>query len=984
MSIIRFFLILSFCSASLSAAEWVRNTYPGPGHVENEGPWGPGQGSDRTEYMSFYRVHPANAKFMLQGTDLGRLVYTNTRLGGTEFIAAEVPVRHTATCSFDPHDPHTAYVLLVERYLEGKAGWWKTVDEGESWYQVLDTPADRTLFNLLSVNPDPARKNEVYVGTRGTGLWRSSDGGESFQAWLMPDAFIYHMSMDASGDFLYAIALEFDPDQKVSQQQLYRVDLMGGVVEVLETFTLSTPLSLSSSFDFPLRFVEAHPVNPGMGLLVNLNDLYAYSTDGHGQWSRSLTTTPSMASRLEIVRYNPANPQHLIAQGFGGSGFTGNFQWSSDGGTTWNQWSDSSGITDAFTDFGPHNHHRAPDYYYPSGSPNSVRHALYFDFIPGDPDAVVGWDFGYYKGPMRSDDYGAHFRLFAHGGNFKNPSQIAVGQTDDVVVVSHVEGGVTMTRNGGLSWKSFHPYNTPAFPQNRGSRDFWRYRTTWGAGVDPANDQIVLVTAGWDPVRILRTEDFGTTWSEVGQIDIATIPAYSEASLQVKWDRTNTARVYIHNIRNINGGTSFTDGSATLTTGNTLLTYPVTTISDSNGAVILSKKGGRDWFLSQDAGANWVTLPDPPNATDGITTAAVTPNRHVGAMIDPDPMKDPTLDNSRRIRILNGGQAGIWEFNASNASGSAGSWRLLPGSSPNVQPHTSNNWLLGAAVDPRPGEHDTIYGLPGYCGGTIRGDLGFRQVYRSIDGGSSWGDLYSGGQQGELPDYVTAQAYTVSPNTGALYICDLTGLYRFVDDSSQAFRLVVDGGIGDGLYSPGVSPAITAVAPTGKTFSHWEGDWFLLESLFDPSASLTTVAAHTSLTAVFNDIGAVPAFADWFDTEFPSTPISQRGWLDDPDLDGQVNGIEYFTGSSPIDSGSLRNPVAGLEWIPTGWRVTLHRRLGVQGMVPFVETGTDLGTWGPAAPVSYSISEAGGLETIQLDIDSTDPAFFSRAVIRSE
>ncbi|MGC9452248.1 MAG: hypothetical protein ACP5I4_12470 [Oceanipulchritudo sp.] len=97
-----------------------------------------------------------------------------------------------------------------------------------------------------------------------------------------------------------------------------------------------------------------------------------------------------------------------------------------------------------------------------------------------------------------------------------------------------------------------------------------------------------------------------------------------------------------------------------------------------------------------------------------------------------------------------------------------------------------------------------------------------------------------------------------------------------------------------------------------------------------------------------------------------------------------MNGVEYFTVTSPIDGGSVRNPVASVESIPGGWRVVMHRRLGVQGTVPLVQTGTDLVNWDPAAPVSFSISESDGLETIQLDIDSTDPAFFSRAAISSE
>jgi hypothetical protein len=753
---------------SLQAGTWVRNTFPGPGHVANEGPWGPGQGSDRTEYMSFFQVHPANAKFMLQGTDLGRLVYTNTALGGTEFIAAEVPVRHTATCAFDPHDGQTAYVLLVERYLAGTGGWWKTTDEGVTWEMVFETAGSRALLNLLEVNPDPVRKDLVYAGTRDNGIYRSTDGGNQFEPWILPGEVIHQIAIEPGGDFLYAII-------EGSQNQLYRIDLSSGAASVVYTGEI--------------RFVDPHPSDDNLGLVVIGDGLYNY-TFSNGSWTFN-TSHLVFKSTMRTARYNPSNPGHIVMTADGG--FLTHFQWSTDGGVTWNRWGLSLSLTTAFVDYGPHNHAAAPDYFYRAlYPPNVIRGGLLFDFIPNDPDAVVMWETGYYKAPTRSDDYGATFRPFAHGGNFKNGSQVSIGSTDDILAVCSLEAGVTLSSDGGLSWRSYHKYNTPAFPQNSGSSNFWRYRSTWGVGIDPSNDSVVLAVVGWDPIRILRTEDFGLTWTEVGQIDHTTVPQYSEASLNVHWDRSNPDRVYIHTLRNTNGGTAFTDSSGNLSPGTMLLERPVSTISASNGDIILSKEGAYDWHISLDGGTIWTALPDPAAAADRVSTA-VTPNSHVGVQIDPDPMRDPTLDSERRLRVLNGGQGGLWEYLAENSSGSVGTWQLIEGSASNPQPYTTQNWLIRALVDPRPGEHGRIYGLPGYSGGKERGDLGYRQIYGSDDGGATWTDLYENGQQGELPDYVTAEAVAISPSTGALYVFDPTGLYRYGPDAMTWANYPVDG-----------------------------------------------------------------------------------------------------------------------------------------------------------------------------------------------
>jgi hypothetical protein len=76
--------------------------------------------------------------------------------------------------------------------------------------------------------------------------------------------------------------------------------------------------------------------------------------------------------------------------------------------------------------------------------------------------------------------------------------------------------------------------------------------------------------------------------------------------------------------------------------------------------------------------------------------------------------------------------------------------------------------------------------------------------------------------------------------------------------------------------------------------------------------------------------------------------------------------------------------VAFVESIPNGWRIVMYRRLGVQGSVPLIQTGTNLLNWDPAAPSHISFSESGGIEEIWIDIDTAEESFFSRAAVSNE
>ncbi|NRA66200.1 MAG: hypothetical protein HRU19_17060 [Pseudobacteriovorax sp.] len=85
----------------------------------------------------------------------------------------------------DPQNPNVAYV--------GGAigGVWKTTDGGETFSQIFDNAGS---LSIGSITIDPNNSNRIYVGTGesnpgggtvvnlGNGVWRSQDGGKTWES----------------------------------------------------------------------------------------------------------------------------------------------------------------------------------------------------------------------------------------------------------------------------------------------------------------------------------------------------------------------------------------------------------------------------------------------------------------------------------------------------------------------------------------------------------------------------------------------------------------------------------------------------------------------------------------------------------------------------------------------------------------------------------------------------------------------------------
>lgn len=767
-----------------SKGTWVRNTSPGPGHVENPGPWKEGQGSDRTEWVSFFRVSPVNPKFMLMGTDLGRAVYTNTRLKGTEFVPVDLPLYLTSTAAFHPTDPKTGYILFLQRGAPDLAGWWRTEDEGESWQHLLQVDASRGGKQLLEVDPHPERQGHLYVGTPKRGLMRSTDNGKTWETIAFEGQSIFTLAMAKDGSSLYVIPgdqqwrLPNDGNQgKRGGHELWRLDK--GDASTLQKVASVPKNSRDKFFD-----VTVHPEDAKRGMVIQGGVLKSFAEGG--------TTFEDLGVEdggLTMARYNPANPKHFFVTSQTSIAKPDAFRWSTDGGATWNSWQQEGDSVPALTDYAPANA-KSPGYHYlgysqiSKMSPTAVQGRLVFDFVPGDPDgdgvadSIATWGTSWQKGPLMSHDAGATFKPFAHGGNFKEAVQIDYGQSDDRIAIARTEYGVQLSDNGGRSWIGHTQHNTPGFPQHLD--EFWfTSKSCWGVAFDPTNDDILIATVSSLPSWIMRTEDFGKTWKKVGEYTDHHNRTDKEGALfsdgRVHWSKANPQRVYISNKRSDDGGRTFP----------TKLSHTVAAVHPNNADVLVAKHSyTRDcYFFSKDGGQNWVQLPATPASKDR-PSPAVKNTAHLNVAIDPRPEFDP--GKGKPLRFLAGGEGGVWEFISVNDTGATGEWSLIPNSAtvpdPWVEKHGKEIWLGNVMFNDNPGAHHEVYAMPEmpFRNNIGRGEALYRQLYKSEDYGKTWFPLTDEKiYPGDLPNYFYSRAMGASPG-GKFSFVDFAGLYTLL------------------------------------------------------------------------------------------------------------------------------------------------------------------------------------------------------------
>jgi len=776
-----------------SLKTWRRNTYPGPLHKSSPD-FPPYQGSDRSEWMHFFKVSPADPTFMLNGFDMGP-AYIST--DGREFESLDLPLhRFALNVSFSPHDGNTAYLLYgtacgtvgycytTESVIPGI---WRTEDKGETWEQIYQMPDNTPQCkgpagkNQIAEDPHPGRSDHIYFGSNHRGLVRSVDDGASWEVV----AFEGHpiKTLDAAKGpedqtVLYVIVGE--PDEYGSRNiipdgKFWRVE-----VDPQPPYEVST-VQLSTEGDFV--DVAVSPDDWSRGMIIRDyednsrgGEQLAQFSNGGTVLDHKRTSSEANVKHFVDVHINPQNPDHVVVRSQA-SGLSVALQYSLDGGKTWNDpYTVVDGHIPSMLSYNPA-HHTATDGAMRNAWQQAQGTSVGFD--ANNPKVVYWWTQNFDKTPLKSRDYGATWKPFAYGGPYKEASQIAVGPEAKNMGVSRAEYGFVTTRDSGLSWRASTHVTDPLLSGGSTAGKYGR-----GIGYHPDNSDTVIALYGVpSQASILMSKDGGLSWENTG--------AKTSDEGCVYWSRANTSVVYVGDQRSRDAGDTWQ-----------AINRFVLDVSPSNENVLVGNQstGAAQLSLSIDGGDSWTDLPAIPKENFPGTTTEKSPFNPVlttgiqpthAVAIDPDSEHDPALGGSEGVRILAAGRMGVYEYTAEPGDPYNGSWNALnEGFLPSV--HFSYveevYWVGHVLFDPRPGMENVVYACKLYDPEMVRpwrsrnnsnmihtnGQAKY-PLYRSTDGGQTWNKLHEPEYTG-IPNHLDVTAIEVGAD-GKLYVGGFCGLY---------------------------------------------------------------------------------------------------------------------------------------------------------------------------------------------------------------
>ena len=250
-----------------------------------------------------------------RSSSYGDGVYKSVDAGATFQHMGLRTSQHVAGIAIDPHDPNRVYVAATGPMWAagGERGIYRSTDGGETWENVLsvDEHTGGTDIQIDPENPEilyaamlqRERRAYSYVGGGpGSGIWKSTDGGDSWTELTqgLPESDMGRIGLSIAASqtrTVYAVI-------EGSEAGVYRTDNGG-----------ASWRRMSNIASIPWYFgeIRADPNDPET--VWHLGVPLQLSTDGGANWERRATTVHVDHHALWI---NPENSRHLVLGNDGG------------------------------------------------------------------------------------------------------------------------------------------------------------------------------------------------------------------------------------------------------------------------------------------------------------------------------------------------------------------------------------------------------------------------------------------------------------------------------------------------------------------------------------------------------------------------------------------------------------------------------------------------------------------------------------------
>jgi photosystem II stability/assembly factor-like uncharacterized protein len=527
----------------------------------------------------------------------------------------------------DPTDPQTAYVASLY------AGIFRTRDGGATWQAVNQGLQSFFIYALVL---DPLQPTTLYAGTQGMFVWKSLDRGDHWES-----QFVYPRS--------------------------------GGAESLVNELAVD-------------------PVNYGT-VYAATNDGVWKTTDGGCSWHASNNGLPMQALDTLTISIDPTNPSILYLGTFNDQAFK-----SVDGGESWTP-IDSGLIYTRVGGFAvdptnPNTVYAAQDYFLPFDPPESGGVVLKSQDgganwsplpAPNFPYRALALDpfnhsvifaASYTGGVLRSDDAGATWDP-ANDGISQPPAatSIAAGPTQGTLWAGTGGAGVFRTTDSGGHWHG----------ASAGIAGFW----TIPLVMDPTDETKLWAGSWWGAGGgVFRTNDAGVTW----MLSSSGLPSNTVRGLAVVPDQPATLYAGLDDsggvYRSVDAGATWSPTSAL--PNPFLLSGVVVPPLDPSEVFALALDA---LYVSSNAGASW----------DVAGPAA--------RILLPDEVDPATF-------------FGVVEEQVQKSTDGAMTWSPL------------ENGIAGAAVlalAQSPADPQLL--MAGAQGDAVNG---YAAIYRSTDGGASW------------------------------------------------------------------------------------------------------------------------------------------------------------------------------------------------------------------------------------------------------